>query len=67
MIREINTAYSRTPLKGTIMKNLKKRFDEDPAFALTVIVVSATLATALLKATAKAVEASAYAYRASKM
>lgn len=49
------------------MKNLKKRFDEDPAFAMTVIVVGATVATALLKATAKMVESSAYAYRASKM
>lgn len=49
------------------MKNLKKRFNEDPAFAMTVIIAGTVLATSLISATAKAVEASAYAYRASKM
>lgn len=49
------------------MKNLKKRFEDDPAFALTVLVIGGTVAAALLKSTAKMIESSAYAYRASKM
>lgn len=49
------------------MDKLKARFKEDPAFALTVLVVAVPLGTALLNAVAKNVTAAAYAYRASKM
>lgn len=49
------------------MKKLKQKFEDDPAFALTVLVVGGTVAAALLKASAKMIESSAYAYRASKM
>ena len=49
------------------MDQLKKRFKEDPAFALTVLVVGATAATALLNAVSKNVYSTAYAYRASKL
>lgn len=49
------------------MDKLKERFKDDPAFALTVIVVGATLGTAVLNAVAKNVTATAYAYRASKL
>ena len=49
------------------MKNLKKRFDEDPVFAATVLIVGASVTAGILKAVAKTIESSAYAYRASKM
>lgn len=49
------------------MDKLKERFKNDPAFALTVIIVAVPLGTALLTAIAKNVEAGAYAYRASKL
>lgn len=49
------------------MDKLKEKFKNDPAFAMTVLVVGGTVATALLNAIAKNVTASAYAYRASKM
>lgn len=49
------------------MKNLKRKFDEDPIFATTVIIVGASTAAVLLKAVAKTIESSAYAYRASKL
>ena len=49
------------------MNELKKRFKEDPAFALTVIVVGTITGTALLNALARNVTATAYAYRASKL
>lgn len=49
------------------MDKLKERFKNDPAFALTVLVVGATAGTALLNAIAKNVTATAYAYRASKL
>ena len=49
------------------MKNIKKRFEEDPIFAITVIATGAVLATSALKVVAKTIEATAYAYRASKM
>lgn len=49
------------------MKNMKKRFDEDPVFAITVIAVAIPIGTALLNAVAKNVTAAAYAYRASKL
>ena len=49
------------------MDKLKERFKNDPAFALTVLVVGTTVGTALLNAIAKNVTASAYAYRASKL
>lgn len=49
------------------MKKLKKAFQEDPVFAATVIIVGASVTAALLKSTAKMVESTAYAYRASKL
>lgn len=49
------------------MDKLKQRFKDDPAFALTVLVVGATVGTGLLNAIAKNVTATAYAYRASKL
>lgn len=49
------------------MKKLKERFAEDPVFALTVLATGALVLTGLLKATAKTIESSAYAYRASKL
>lgn len=49
------------------MDKLKDRFKNDPAFALTVIVVGTILATGVMNAVAKNIEAGAYAYRASKM
>lgn len=49
------------------MDKLKDRFRNDPAFAMGVIIVSATVGTALLNAIAKNVTATAYAYRASKL
>lgn len=49
------------------MDKLKERFKNDPAFALTVIVVGTTVGTALLNAVAKNVYATAYAYRSSKL
>ncbi len=49
------------------MDKLKQRFKDDPAFALTVIAITVPLGIALLNAVAKNVEASAYAYRASKL
>lgn len=49
------------------MKNLKKRFEEDPIFAIIVLATAVTAATGALKVVAKTIEASAYAYRASKM
>ena len=49
------------------MKNLKKRFEDDPYFATYVLVAGGIIATGILKATAKMIESSAYAYRASKM
>ena len=49
------------------MKKLKKRFEDDPYFAAYVIIGGTIVLTGLIKATAKAVEASAYAYRASKL
>lgn len=66
-IRKNNTAYNRTDWKETKMKNLKRKFDEDPVFATTVIIVGASTAAILLKAVAKTIESSAYAYRASKL
>ena len=49
------------------MKNLKKRFMEDPQFALTVMIVGSTLAAGLMNGSAKLIQASAYSYRASKL
>ena len=49
------------------MDKLKQRFKDDPAFALTVLIVGTTAGTALLNAIAKNVTATAYAYRASKL
>lgn len=49
------------------MKKLKERFNDDPMFAVTVIAIAATTAAVVLKAVAKTIESSAYAYRASKL
>lgn len=49
------------------MKKLKQRFMEDPQFAITTIIVTASVAAALMTGSAKLIEASAYSYRASKM
>lgn len=49
------------------MNKLKERFKEDPVFALAVLTTGAIVLTGLLKATAKTIESSAYAYRASKL
>jgi hypothetical protein len=49
------------------MKRIKQRFEEDPIFATTLIITGAIVATGLLKAVAKTIESSAYAYRASKI
>ena len=49
------------------MKNFKQRFKEDPMFALYVVGGGTIIVTGLLKGAAKFIEASAYAYRASKL
>lgn len=49
------------------MKKLKDKFEEDPVFAATVIIVGASTLAMVLKASAKMIESSAYAYRASKL
>lgn len=49
------------------MKNIKERFQNDPVFATTIIITATIVGTGLLKAVAKTIEASAYAYRASKI
>lgn len=49
------------------MKKLKARFQEDPQFAVFVLAIAATSAALLMKSTAKLIESSAYAYRASKI
>ncbi len=49
------------------MNKLKQRFMEDPVFAVSVIVIGATVATGLLNAVSKNVTSTAYAYRASKL
>ena len=55
-------------LKRTlIMKKLKDRFMEDPQFALTIMLVGGTVVAGLMTGSAKLIEASAYAHRASKL
>lgn len=49
------------------MDKLKDKFKNDPVFAVGVIIVATTTASALLNSIAKNVTATAYAYRASKM
>lgn len=49
------------------MKKFKERFMNDPMFALTVIVIAVPVGTAVLNAVARNVQATAYAYRASKL
>lgn len=49
------------------MDKFKKRFREDPVFALTVIAVALPIGVSVLNAVAKNVTATAYAYRASKL
>lgn len=52
--------------RNTTMDKLVKRFREDPVFAVGVTIAAATAAAALLNAVARNVEATGYAYRASK-
>lgn len=49
------------------MKKLKAKFQDDPAFAIGVLVVGTIVVTGLLKSVASTIESSAYAYRASKL
>lgn len=49
------------------MKKLKKFISDDPQFALTTAVIVATTVAALMTGSAKLIEATAYAHRASKM
>ena len=49
------------------MDKLKQKFREDPLFATTVLITGAIVATGAVKAVAKLIESSAYAYRASKV
>lgn len=49
------------------MDKLKERFRNDPAFALTVLVIGTAVGIKTLDVVAKNVTAAAYAYRASKM
>lgn len=49
------------------MRKIKERFQNDPVFAMTLIVTGTVVVTGLLKSVAKMVESSAYAYRASKL
>lgn len=58
--------YNDTQLKGKLMKNLKKQFMEDPMFAVTVVIVGAAAAAALLNGVAHLVGSSGYALHAAK-
>jgi len=49
------------------MNKLKKAFDENPMLVITLTVGVATAAAGLMTGGAKIIEATAYAYRASKM
>jgi len=49
------------------MDKLKAKFKEDPFFAVAVLTTGAIIATGAVKAVAKLIESSAYAYRASKI
>lgn len=49
------------------MKKLKLAFEENPMLVITLTTVAVTAAAALLNGTAKVIEATAYAYRASKL
>lgn len=49
------------------MDKFKEKFKNDPIFALTVVAIAVPIGVSLLNAIAKNVEASAYAYRASKL
>lgn len=48
------------------MKNLKRKFQEDPMFAVLIIAVGATVLTGLIKETAHLVGSSGYALHAHK-
>jgi len=48
------------------MDKLIQRFREDPVFAVGVTIAAITASAALLNAVARNVEATGYAYRASK-
>ena len=54
-------------MKGNTMDKFKEKFRNDPVFALTVIAIAVPIGVSVLNAIAKNVEASAYAYRASKL
>lgn len=56
-----------TTNEGHLMKKLKKTFEENPILVITLATVAATAVAALLSGTAKIIDASAYAYRASKL
>lgn len=49
------------------MKKLKKAFEDNPMLVIYVSIAAATAVGALMGGTAKLIEASAYAYRASKL
>ncbi len=49
------------------MKKIKAAFKEDPIFAITITLGAASVLAALMTGSAKLIEASAYAHRASKM
>jgi len=49
------------------MKEFKRKFKEDPEFALMVMVVVVPVGIAAITAASKLIESSAYAYRASKL
>ena len=57
----------RPSMKGNTMDKFKEKFRNDPVFALTVIAIAVPIGVSVLNAIAKNVEASAYAYRASKL
>lgn len=48
------------------MKNLKRRFQEDPEFALMTVAIGIPIATGLITAVAKLVGSSGYAVHAAK-
>lgn len=49
------------------MKNIKRMFKEDPYFAVTCVIAAATILGGMMTGSAKLIESSTYAYRASKM
>lgn len=49
------------------MKKIKEKFENDPVFAVGVLLATVVVGTGALRAIAKTIESSAYAYRASKI